>query len=83
MLSENAKRLVAIALANRFNQIIMEFDAGLSEEIVVRGMAYMMANNALGSGMKRDQLVDMLTDLVHAALDGYDIDLQGRTIKDN
>jgi hypothetical protein len=82
-LSEDTIRRMAIALANRFNSILLEFDAGVSEQIVVRSIAYMMANNALGSGMTRDQLVDMLADLVHAALDGYDIDLRGRTIKDN
>lgn len=79
-MDEATIRTMAIDLANRFNAIVLEFDAGVMEVVVVKAVGFMMANNALGSGMNRQQLVDMLTDLVHAALDGYDLELRNRSL---
>lgn len=77
MLDDDTMRLLAIDLANRFNEALMEFDAGVIEAIVTRALGYMLANNALRSG-SRQALVDMLTDVCQHALRGYDIEIKGR-----
>lgn len=68
-------RALAIELANRFNMVIPEYSA---EVVVVRAIGYMLANNALGSGMSRQGLVDLMTKVVESALNGYDLELTTR-----
>jgi hypothetical protein len=68
-------RPAAIELANRINAVVPE---RIPELVVVRAIGYMLANNALGSGRTRDQLVDLMTKVVESALNGYDLELTTR-----
>lgn len=68
-------RQMAIILANRFNEVL---PLGTQERVVVRAIGYMLANNALGSGMSRQGLVDLMTKVVESALNGYDLELTTR-----
>jgi hypothetical protein len=72
---EAAVRILAIILANRFNGVL---PVDTQERVVVRAIGYMLANNALGSGMTREQLVDLMTKVVESALSGYDLELTTR-----
>lgn len=69
-------RAMAIELANRFNSVITQ-DL-MIERVVVRAVGYMLATNALGSGMERQALVDLLTKVCEDALNGYDLELTTR-----
>lgn len=73
---DRAIRIMAIDLANKFNQVMT--DELPIEAVVVRALGYMLANNALGSGMSRQALVDLLTRVCEDALNGYDLELTTR-----